>query len=77
MADLLLQPFAGAPTGRIGRRPVIAAGFLALPVPALPPIRQGSASARAPTPIGRKRTTRPETLWQPTTPATKFVGGSL
>ncbi|MFI1070268.1 glycine betaine/L-proline transporter ProP [Streptomyces puniciscabiei] len=42
---MIVQPFAGALTDRIGRRPVIAAGcagFLFLSVPALLLIRQGS-----------------------------------
>ncbi|GAA2456967.1 glycine betaine/L-proline transporter ProP [Streptomyces glaucus] len=45
---MVVQPFAGALTDRIGRRPVIAAGcvgFLALSVPALLLIRQGSLVA--------------------------------
>ncbi|GAX49825.1 glycine betaine/L-proline transporter ProP [Streptomyces olivochromogenes] len=47
---MIVQPFAGALTDRIGRRPVIAAGcvgFLALSVPALLLIRQGSLLAVA------------------------------
>ncbi|WP_406837074.1 MFS transporter [Streptomyces sp. AHU1] len=47
---MAVQPFAGALTDRIGRRPVIAAGcagFLALSVPALLLIRQGSLLAVA------------------------------
>lgn len=47
---MIVQPFAGALTDRIGRRPVIAAGcvgFLALSVPALLLIRQGSLAAIA------------------------------
>ncbi|MET7744112.1 glycine betaine/L-proline transporter ProP [Streptomyces sp. NPDC005385] len=47
---MIVQPFAGALTDRIGRRPVIAAGcvgFLALSVPALLLIRQGSLVAIA------------------------------
>ncbi|MFF6999070.1 glycine betaine/L-proline transporter ProP [Streptomyces sp. NPDC008313] len=45
---MVVQPFAGALTDRIGRRPVIAAGcagFLALSVPAVLLIRQGSLLA--------------------------------
>ncbi|MFF8727607.1 glycine betaine/L-proline transporter ProP [Streptomyces sp. NPDC015171] len=45
---MIVQPFAGALTDRIGRRPVIAAGcagFLFLSVPALLLIRQGSLLA--------------------------------
>jgi MHS family proline/betaine transporter-like MFS transporter len=45
---MIVQPFAGALTDRIGRRPVIAAGcagFLLLSVPALLLIRQGSLLA--------------------------------
>ncbi|CAL9435876.1 glycine betaine/L-proline transporter ProP [Streptomyces sp. enrichment culture] len=45
---MVVQPFAGALTDRIGRRPVIAAGcagFLLLSVPALLLIRQGSLLA--------------------------------
>lgn len=45
---MVVQPFAGALTDRIGRRPVIAAGcagFLFLSVPALLLIRQGSLLA--------------------------------
>ncbi|MET9123151.1 glycine betaine/L-proline transporter ProP [Streptomyces sp. NPDC004528] len=47
---MIVQPFAGALTDRIGRRPVIAAGcagFLALSVPAVLLIRQGSLLAVA------------------------------
>ncbi|MFF9000763.1 glycine betaine/L-proline transporter ProP [Streptomyces achromogenes] len=47
---MIVQPFAGALTDRIGRRPVIAAGcagFLLLSVPALLLIRQGSLLAVA------------------------------
>ncbi|GHD98285.1 glycine betaine/L-proline transporter ProP [Streptomyces alanosinicus] len=47
---MIVQPFAGALTDRIGRRPVIAAGcagFLFLSVPALLLIRQGSLLAVA------------------------------
>ncbi|GGM85587.1 glycine betaine/L-proline transporter ProP [Streptomyces fuscichromogenes] len=47
---MIVQPFAGALTDRVGRRPVIAAGcagFLALSVPALLLIRQGSLLAVA------------------------------
>ncbi|MET8412370.1 glycine betaine/L-proline transporter ProP [Streptomyces sp. NPDC005195] len=47
---MVVQPFAGALTDRIGRRPVIAAGcagFLALSVPAILLIRQGSLLAVA------------------------------
>ncbi|MER6381085.1 MFS transporter [Streptomyces sp. NPDC001250] len=47
---MVVQPFAGALTDRIGRRPVIAAGcagFLFLSVPALLLIRQGSLLAVA------------------------------
>ncbi|MFF0779023.1 glycine betaine/L-proline transporter ProP [Streptomyces sp. NPDC003720] len=47
---MIVQPFAGALTDRIGRRPVIAAGcagFLLLSVPALLLIRQGSLVAVA------------------------------
>ncbi|MFD1310478.1 MULTISPECIES: glycine betaine/L-proline transporter ProP [Streptomyces] len=47
---MIVQPFAGALTDRIGRRPVIAAGcagFLALSVPAILLIRQGSLLAVA------------------------------
>lgn len=47
---MCVQPFAGRLTDRIGRRPVIAvgcAGFLALSVPALLLIRQGSLLAIA------------------------------
>lgn len=47
---MIVQPFAGALTDRIGRRPVIAAGcvgFLALSIPALVLIRQGSLLAVA------------------------------
>ncbi|MFD7711239.1 glycine betaine/L-proline transporter ProP [Streptomyces sp. NPDC059785] len=47
---MVVQPFAGALTDRVGRRPVIAvgcAGFLALSVPALLLIRQGSLLAVA------------------------------
>ncbi|MGW7818046.1 glycine betaine/L-proline transporter ProP [Streptomyces puniciscabiei] len=45
---MIVQPFAGALTDRVGRRPVIAAGcagFLFLSVPALLLIRQGSLLA--------------------------------
>ncbi|AOW86744.1 glycine betaine/L-proline transporter ProP [Streptomyces olivaceus] len=45
---MVVQPFAGALTDRVGRRPVIAAGcagFLLLSVPALLLIRQGSLVA--------------------------------
>ncbi|CAL9584592.1 MULTISPECIES: glycine betaine/L-proline transporter ProP [Streptomyces] len=45
---MIVQPFAGALTDRVGRRPVIAAGcagFLLLSVPALLLIRQGSLLA--------------------------------
>ncbi|MBZ6112088.1 MULTISPECIES: glycine betaine/L-proline transporter ProP [Streptomyces] len=45
---MVVQPFAGALTDRVGRRPVIAAGcagFLLLSVPALLLIRQGSLAA--------------------------------
>ncbi|MFH9982954.1 MFS transporter [Streptomyces sp. NPDC017179] len=45
---MIIQPFAGALTDRVGRRPVIAAGcagFLFLSVPALLLIRQGSLAA--------------------------------
>ncbi|MEU9973522.1 glycine betaine/L-proline transporter ProP [Streptomyces sp. NPDC051014] len=45
---MIVQPFAGALTDRVGRRPVIAAGcagFLLLSVPALLLIRQGSLVA--------------------------------
>ncbi|MFF9121779.1 glycine betaine/L-proline transporter ProP [Streptomyces sp. NPDC014889] len=45
---MIVQPFAGALTDRVGRRPVIAAGcagFLFLSVPALLLIRQGSLVA--------------------------------
>ncbi|MFF4901482.1 glycine betaine/L-proline transporter ProP [Streptomyces sp. NPDC001068] len=45
---MIVQPFAGALTDRVGRRPVIAAGcagFLCLSVPALLLIRQGSLAA--------------------------------
>jgi MHS family proline/betaine transporter-like MFS transporter len=45
---MVVQPFAGALTDRVGRRPVIAAGcagFLFLSVPALLLIRQGSLAA--------------------------------
>lgn len=45
---MIVQPFAGALTDRIGRRPVIAAGcagFLFLSVPAVLLIRQGSLAA--------------------------------
>ncbi|MFJ8346312.1 MFS transporter [Streptomyces sp. NPDC094153] len=45
---MIVQPFAGALTDRVGRRPVIAAGcagFLFLSVPALLLIRQGSLAA--------------------------------
>ncbi|MEU7561941.1 glycine betaine/L-proline transporter ProP [Streptomyces eurythermus] len=45
---MIVQPFAGALTDRIGRRPVIAAGcagFLLLSIPALLLIRQGSLLA--------------------------------
>ncbi|MEU7379795.1 glycine betaine/L-proline transporter ProP [Streptomyces sp. NPDC042207] len=45
---MIVQPFAGALTDRVGRRPVIAAGcagFLFLSVPALLLIRQGSLTA--------------------------------
>lgn len=47
---MVAQPFAGALTDRVGRRPVIAAGclgFLVLSVPALLLIRQGSLLAVA------------------------------
>ncbi|MFG3029318.1 MFS transporter [Streptomyces sp. NPDC048253] len=47
---MIVQPFAGALTDRVGRRPVIAAGcagFLLLSVPALLLIRQGSLFAVA------------------------------
>ncbi|QFZ76628.1 glycine betaine/L-proline transporter ProP [Streptomyces fagopyri] len=47
---MIVQPFAGALTDRVGRRPVIAAGcagFLALSVPAILLIRQGSLLAVA------------------------------
>ncbi|CAM5448141.1 hypothetical protein SVIOM342S_01638 [Streptomyces violaceorubidus] len=47
---MVVQPFAGALTDRVGRRPVIAAGcagFLLLSVPALLLIRQGSLLAVA------------------------------
>ncbi|MEU1042334.1 glycine betaine/L-proline transporter ProP [Streptomyces sp. NPDC005551] len=47
---MVVQPFAGALTDRVGRRPVIAAGclgFLALSVPAVLLIRQGSLLAVA------------------------------
>src|SRR6478735_2624827 len=47
---MVVQPFAGALTDRVGRRPVIAAGcvgFLFLSVPALLLIRQGSLFAIA------------------------------
>ncbi|MFJ3716339.1 glycine betaine/L-proline transporter ProP [Streptomyces sp. NPDC090057] len=47
---MIVQPFAGALTDRVGRRPVIAAGcagFLLLSVPALLLIRQGSLVAVA------------------------------
>ncbi|MER7185536.1 glycine betaine/L-proline transporter ProP [Streptomyces hyaluromycini] len=47
---MIVQPFAGALTDRVGRRPVIAAGcagFLCLSVPALLLIRQGSLLAVA------------------------------
>jgi MHS family proline/betaine transporter-like MFS transporter len=47
---MIVQPFAGALTDRIGRRPVIAAGcvgFLALSIPAILLIRQGSLLAVA------------------------------
>ncbi|AOR34608.1 MFS transporter [Streptomyces fodineus] len=47
---MIVQPFAGALTDRIGRRPVIAAGcagFLLLSIPALLLIRQGSLLAVA------------------------------
>ncbi|MEU1518620.1 MFS transporter [Streptomyces sp. NPDC005811] len=47
---MVVQPFAGALTDRVGRRPVIAAGcagFLLLSVPALLLIRQGSLLAIA------------------------------
>ncbi|MEU6812187.1 glycine betaine/L-proline transporter ProP [Streptomyces sp. NPDC046831] len=47
---MIVQPFAGALTDRVGRRPVIAAGcagFLALSVPALLLIREGSLAAVA------------------------------
>jgi MHS family proline/betaine transporter-like MFS transporter len=47
---MIVQPFAGALTDRVGRRPVIAAGcagFLLLSVPALLLIRQGSLAAVA------------------------------
>ncbi|MEU9389657.1 glycine betaine/L-proline transporter ProP [Streptomyces sp. NPDC048324] len=45
---MVVQPFAGALTDRIGRRPVIAAGcagFLFLSIPAILLIRQGSLAA--------------------------------
>ncbi|MCZ0205142.1 glycine betaine/L-proline transporter ProP [Streptomyces achromogenes] len=45
---MIVQPFAGALTDRVGRRPVIAAGcagFLLLSIPALLLIRQGSLLA--------------------------------
>ncbi|MFD4968740.1 MFS transporter [Streptomyces sp. NPDC058424] len=45
---MIVQPFAGALTDRVGRRPVIAAGcagFLFLSIPALLLIRQGSLTA--------------------------------
>ncbi|MGW4818989.1 MFS transporter [Streptomyces sp. NPDC004227] len=45
---MIVQPFAGALTDRVGRRPVIAAGcagFLFLSIPALLLIRQGSLAA--------------------------------
>ncbi|MGP2441265.1 glycine betaine/L-proline transporter ProP [Streptomyces sp. JW3] len=45
---MIVQPFAGALTDRVGRRPVIAAGcagFLLLSVPALLLIREGSLAA--------------------------------
>ncbi|MGV9253993.1 MFS transporter [Streptomyces sp. NPDC003697] len=48
---MIVQPFAGALTDRVGRRPVIAAGcagFLLLSVPALLLIREGSLAAVAP-----------------------------
>ncbi|MFJ9730666.1 glycine betaine/L-proline transporter ProP [Streptomyces sp. NPDC101171] len=47
---MIVQPFAGALTDRVGRRPVIAAGcagFLLLSIPALLLIRQGSLVAVA------------------------------
>ncbi|MEU8031395.1 glycine betaine/L-proline transporter ProP [Streptomyces sp. NPDC049099] len=47
---MIVQPFAGALTDRVGRRPVIAAGcagFLFLSIPALLLIRQGSLLAVA------------------------------
>ena len=47
---MIVQPFAGALTDRVGRRPVIAAGcagFLLLSVPAILLIRQGSLAAVA------------------------------
>jgi MHS family proline/betaine transporter-like MFS transporter len=47
---MIVQPFAGALSDRVGRRPVIAAGcvgFLALSVPALLLIREGSLWAIA------------------------------
>jgi MHS family proline/betaine transporter-like MFS transporter len=47
---MVVQPFAGALTDRVGRRPVIAAGcagFLFLSVPAVLLIRQGSLAAVA------------------------------
>jgi MFS transporter, MHS family, proline/betaine transporter len=47
---MIVQPFAGALTDRVGRRPVIAAGcagFLFLSVPAILLIRQGSLAAVA------------------------------
>ncbi|MGW5247800.1 glycine betaine/L-proline transporter ProP [Streptomyces sp. NPDC004129] len=47
---MVVQPFAGALTDRVGRRPVIAvgcAGFLALSIPAVLLIRQGSLLAVA------------------------------
>ncbi|GHF71112.1 MULTISPECIES: glycine betaine/L-proline transporter ProP [Streptomyces] len=47
---MIVQPFAGALTDRVGRRPVIAAGcagFLVLSVPALLLIREGSLAAVA------------------------------
>lgn len=47
---MIVQPFAGALTDRVGRRPVIAAGcagFLVLSVPALLLIREGSLGAVA------------------------------
>ncbi|MCX3288511.1 glycine betaine/L-proline transporter ProP [Streptomyces sp. NEAU-H22] len=49
-AMMIVQPFAGALTDRVGRRPVIAtgcAGFLLLSVPALLLIREGSLLAVA------------------------------